>query len=424
MTTPTLKGSIQVPGDKPISHRAIIFGAIAEGDTHVKNFLRSNDCLATLQAFRQMGVSIDEQGGELIVHGVGLNGLSASSADLNMQNSGTSTRLLAGLLAGQDFKSRMIGDASLSKRPMDRVIAPLTQMGAELAATEGHLPMTVKGQALHGINYRLPVASAQVKSAILLAALTAEDETVIEEPLPCRDHSERMLALFSPESIEQTGDKIHIRPGYPLKGQEVLVPSDISSAAFFLVAGAIVPGSKITIESVGMNPTRTGIIKLLEQMDADLTIDSIDTAGEPMANLTIQAGPLKPFNITEEDIPALVDEVPILALLAARADGVSTISGAAELRVKESDRLAAIATEFKNLGIQIEEKPDGLIITGSTEPLHVADKQLESYGDHRIAMTLKVASLLTDQAVNIRDEDCMAVSYPNFTKDLNQLLRK
>lgn len=424
MSNPSLQGSIQVPGDKSVSHRSIIFGAIAEGDTHVKNFLRSNDCLATLQAFRQMGVTVDEKYGELIVHGVGLNGLSASSADLDMQNSGTSTRLLAGLLAGQDFTSHMVGDASLSKRPMGRVITPLTEMGAELSATEGHLPMTVKGQALHGINYRLPVASAQVKSAILLAALTAKGKTVIEEPLPSRDHSERMLALFSPESIERTGDKIHIRPGYPLKGQEVIVPSDISSAAFFLVAGAIVPGSKVTIESVGMNPTRTGIIKVLEQMGADLTIDSIETAGEPMANLTIQAGPLKPFNITEKDIPALVDEVPILALLAARANGVSTISGAAELRVKESDRLAAIATEFKKLGIQIEEKPDGLIITGSTEPLQVEDKQLESYGDHRIAMTLKVASLLTDQAVNIQDEECMAVSYPDFTKDLNQLLRK
>ncbi|MBS9335393.1 3-phosphoshikimate 1-carboxyvinyltransferase [Fructobacillus sp. M1-13] len=423
MTTPTLKGTIQVPGDKSISHRAIIFGSIAEGQTTVSNFLRSNDCLATLQAFRQMGVHIKEDGNSLTIDGVGMLGLQESQEPLDMQNSGTSTRLMAGLLAGQHFDSHMVGDASLSKRPMGRVITPLSEMNGTLVATDGHLPMDIYGEVLHGIHYRLPIASAQVKSAIILAALTAQSDTTIEEPLPSRDHSETMLKLFSPESIDKEDGLITIHPDHPLKAQHVEVPADISSAAFFLVAGAIVPGSEITIERVGLNPTRDGIIRVLEQMGADLTIDRIDQPGEPMANLTIKAGPLKTFHIEEADIPALVDEVPILALLATAVDGVSTISGAAELRVKESDRLAAIASELGKLGASIEEKPDGLIITGG-KPLTVQDEQVDSFGDHRIAMTLKVASLLLDKEITIKDEDCMAVSYPTFSTDLNTLIRK
>lgn len=423
MTTPVLKGTIQVPGDKSISHRSIIFGAIAEGQTTVKNFLRSNDCLATLQAFRQMGVQIDDEDDQLTIHGVGMLGLQESSAPLDMQNSGTSTRLLAGLLAGQHFDSHMVGDASLSKRPMGRVIDPLSEMNGTLIADDGHLPMDIYGEVLHGIHYRMPITSAQVKSAIILAALTAQSDTTIEEPLPSRDHSETMLKLFSPESINKEKGLITIHPGHPLTGQNIEVPADISSAAFFLIAGAIVPGSEITIEKVGLNPTRDGVVRILQQMGADLSINRIDQPGEPMANLTIKAGPLKPFHIEAADIPALVDEVPALALLATAADGVSTISGAEELRVKESDRLAVITSELRKLGASIEEKPDGLIITGG-HPLQVQDDNLNSFGDHRIAMTLKVVSLLVDQAVNIKDEDCMAVSYPTFTTDLNALIKE
>ncbi|MBS9337847.1 3-phosphoshikimate 1-carboxyvinyltransferase [Fructobacillus parabroussonetiae] len=423
MTIPTLQGTIQVPGDKSISHRAIIFGAIAEGKTTVSNFLRSNDCLATLQAFRQMGVHIEEEGKHLIIDGVGMQGLKESQEPLNMQNSGTSTRLLAGLLAGQLFDSQLLGDASLSKRPMGRVITPLSQMNGRMMATDGHLPMVINGEVLHGIHYRLPIASAQVKSAIILAALTAQSDTTIEEPLPSRDHSEKMLKLFSPESIDKKNHLITIHPGHPLTGQQIEVPADISSAAFFLVAAAIVPGSEVTIERVGLNPTRDGIIRVLQEMGADLTIEGIDQPGEPMANLTVKAGPLKPFHIKEADIPALVDEIPVLALLATAADGVSTISGAQELRVKESDRLTAIRSELGKLGAAIEEKPDGLIITGG-RPLQVQNAALDSFGDHRIAMTLQVASLLVDQTVTIKDADCMAVSYPTFTSDLHTLIKE
>ncbi|MGQ2226370.1 3-phosphoshikimate 1-carboxyvinyltransferase [Fructobacillus fructosus] len=423
MAIPILKGTIQVPGDKSISHRSIIFGAIAEGQTTVKNFLRSNDCLATLEAFRQMGIHIEENVNNLTIDGVGLLGLQASSKPLDMQNSGTSTRLLAGLLAGQHFDSQLIGDASLSKRPMGRVIDPLSEMNGILLAEDGHLPMTIHGEVLHGIHYRMPIASAQVKSAIILAALTAQSETTIEEPLPSRDHSETMLKFFSPESIEKTGQTITIHPGHPLQGQQIEVPADISSAAFFLVAGAILPGSKITIEKVGLNPTRDGIVRILQQMGADLTIDRIDQPGEPMANLTIKAGPLEPFHIEAADIPALVDEVPALALLATAAEGVSTISGAEELRVKESDRLAVITSELGKLGADIEEKPDGLLITGG-KPLRVQNPDLDSFGDHRIAMTLKIASLLVDKPVTIKDDDCMAVSYPAFVNDLTTLIKE
>lgn len=418
-----LTGRITVPGDKSISHRSIIFAAISTGVTTIDNFLKSADCLSTMQAFKDLGVKIDERDGQVVVTGVGLKGLTQSSQPLDMGNSGTSTRLITGLLAGQDFDSKLVGDASLSKRPMARVTDPLSQMGADFTSTENHLPLTVFGRPLHGIHYRLPVASAQVKSAIILAALQATGDTVIEEPTASRDHTERMLAAFSPASIDREDHKITIHPGHPLTAQHVTVPGDISSAAFWLVAGAIVPGSSITIENVGINPTRTGILSVLKQMGAQLSIPERSQANEETessADITITASALKPFEIGAEEIPALVDEVPLLALLAARADGVSRITGAEELRFKESDRLAVVAEEFRKLGIAIEELPDGFVIDGR-KSWQVQNTDLDSHQDHRIAMTLKIASLLIPENVTIRDFDAVNISYPSFLADLQRL---
>ncbi|NLS37388.1 3-phosphoshikimate 1-carboxyvinyltransferase [Fructobacillus tropaeoli] len=418
-----LTGRITVPGDKSISHRSIIFAAISTGVTTIDNFLKSADCLSTMQAFKDLGVKIDERDGQVVVTGVGLKGLTQSNQPLDMGNSGTSTRLITGLLAGQDFDSTLVGDASLSKRPMARVTDPLSQMGANFTSTENHLPLTVFGRPLHGIHYRLPVASAQVKSAIILAALQSTGDTVIEEPTASRDHTERMLAAFSPASIDREDHKITIHPGHPLTAQHVTVPGDISSAAFWLVAGAIVPGSSITIENVGINQTRTGILSVLKQMGAQLAIQERPQANEetePSADITITASALKPFEIGSEEIPALVDEVPLLALLAARADGVSRITGAEELRFKESDRLAVVAEEFHKLGIAIEELPDGFVIDGR-QSWQVQNTDLDSHQDHRIAMTLKIASLLVPEDVTIRDFDAVNISYPSFLADLQRL---
>ncbi|CAK1224435.1 5-enolpyruvylshikimate-3-phosphate synthase (AroA) [Fructobacillus tropaeoli] len=418
-----LTGRITVPGDKSISHRSIIFAAISTGVTTIDNFLKSADCLSTMQAFKDLGVKIDERDGQVVVTGVGLKGLTQSNQPLDMGNSGTSTRLITGLLAGQDFDSKLVGDSSLSKRPMARVTDPLSQMGADFTSTENHLPLTVFGRPLHGIHYRLPVASAQVKSAIILAALQATGDTVIEEPTASRDHTERMLAAFSPASIDHEDHKITIHPGHPLTAQHVTVPGDISSAAFWLVAGAIVPGSSITIENVGINQTRTGILSVLKQMGAQLSIQERPQANEetePSADITITASALKPFEIGAEEIPALVDEVPLLALLAARAEGVSRITGAEELRFKESDRLAVVAEEFRKLGIAIEELPDGFVIDGR-KSWQVQNTDLDSHQDHRIAMTLKIASLLVPEDVTIRDFDAVNISYPSFLADLQRL---
>ncbi|CAK1251989.1 3-phosphoshikimate 1-carboxyvinyltransferase [Fructobacillus tropaeoli] len=418
-----LTGRITVPGDKSISHRSIIFAAISTGVTTIDNFLKSADCLSTMQAFKDLGVKIDERDGQVVVTGVGLKGLTQSNQPLDMGNSGTSTRLITGLLAGQHFDSTLVGDASLSKRPMARVTDPISQMRADFTSTENHLPLTVFGRPLHGIHYRLPVASAQVKSAIILAALQATGDTVIEEPTASRDHTERMLAAFSPASIDREDHKITIHPGHPLTAQHVTVPGDISSAAFWLVAVAIVPGSSITIENVGINQTRTGILSVLKQMGAQLAIQERPQANEetePSADITITASALKPFEIGAEEIPALVDEVPLLALLAARADGVSRITGAEELRFKESDRLAVVAEEFHKLGIAIEELPDGFVIDGR-KSWQVQNTDLDSHQDHRIAMTLKIASLLVPEDVTIRDFDAVNISYPSFLADLQRL---
>ncbi|GAO99526.1 3-phosphoshikimate 1-carboxyvinyltransferase [Fructobacillus ficulneus] len=415
-----LRGTITIPGDKSISHRSIIFGAISSGTTTVSHFLKSADCLSTMQVFRDLGVNIQEDDDQVQIKGLGLTGLQEPTVDLDMGNSGTSTRLISGLLAGQPFASRMVGDASLSKRPMGRVIDPLTEMGATFDSDDRHLPMTVHGGHLQGMRYRLPVASAQVKSAVILAALQAEGPTVIEEPSPSRDHTERMLQTFSPQSISRTAHEITITPGQPFAGQAIIVPGDISSAAFWLVAGAIVPGSEITIKNVGINPTRTGILNVLDRMGAQVTQTNHQDQVEPSADLTVTFSDLQPFEVGAEEIPGLVDEVPLLALLAARANGISKITGAEELRFKESDRLQVVTQEFKKLGIQIEELPDGLVIDGR-QPWHLEDANLDSHDDHRIAMTLKIASLLVDKPVNIKNFEAVNISYPTFMTDLEHL---
>ncbi|MHA8262662.1 3-phosphoshikimate 1-carboxyvinyltransferase [Lactobacillaceae bacterium Melli_B3] len=420
LTTNGLHGTINIPGDKSISHRSIILGAISNGKTTVKHFLKSADCHSTMHAFEAMGVKIETTADQVTIHGNGITSLHAASGQLDMGNSGTTTRLISGLLAGQPFDSELFGDASLSKRPMKRIIAPLTEMGATIDSHEDKLPMTIHGGSLHGIEYHLPVASAQVKSAIILAALQADGDTTIIESTKSRDHTERMLTAFSPNSIELGDHQITIHPHQSFTAQSITVPGDISSAAFWLVAGALVPNSKITVKNVGINPTRTGILNVLKRMGAKLSLANQSDAAEPSADITVAAGPLKAFTVGADEIPGLIDEVPLLALLAAKADGTSKITGAEELRFKESDRLHVIATEFQKLGIAIEELPDGLIIDG-TKPWHVNDSQLDSHLDHRIAMTLKIASLLVDAPVTIKNFDCINISYPTFNNDLEQL---
>ncbi|MEJ6401114.1 3-phosphoshikimate 1-carboxyvinyltransferase [Nicoliella lavandulae] len=415
-----LIGTIAVPGDKSISHRSIMFGAISNGETVINNFLESADCLTTMNAFRQLGVKIETVDNQVHVHGKGIDHLVAPSEPLNMGNSGTTTRLISGILASRPFETTLVGDASLSKRPMQRIIEPLTQMGAHFQSTDGHLPLTITGGQLTGIDYHMPIASAQVKSAIILAALSANQPTTIVEDTKSRDHTEAMLAQFSPQSITVHGNQIIIQPHHPLVGQTINVPGDISSAAFFLVAAAIIPESNITITNVGINPTRTGILSVLKRAGANINLTNQSQTGELSADISITATPLKPFTITAAEIPGLVDEVPLLALLAARANGISRITGAQELRLKESDRIKAITTEFKKLGIAIEELPDGFVIDGR-EPWHVVDPHLDSYHDHRIAMTLKIAALLVKTPVTINDEECINISYPTFNTDLAKL---
>ncbi|ANZ64852.1 3-phosphoshikimate 1-carboxyvinyltransferase [Secundilactobacillus paracollinoides] len=419
-----LHGTLVVPGDKSISHRGIMLGAISEGTTHLSHFLTSADCLSTLAAFQQLGVQIERDDQEVTIHGVGLHGLQASAQPLDMGNSGTTTRLISGLLAGRSFTSTLIGDASLSKRPMKRVSVPLGEMGAQIATTDGHLPMTITGSQLHSVTYQLQVASAQVKSALILAALQADQPSTFVEQLPTRDHTERMLTQFGGDITTATdGVTITVQPQPHLTGQTMTVPGDMSSAAFFMVAASLVPNSKITLKDVGLNKTRTGLLDILQRMGGNVTIDAEPTDGEPIGDLTIETADLHPITIGAAEIPAVIDELPLVALLAAKADGVSRITGAEELRVKETDRIAAIVQEFKKLGINIEELPDGFVIDGRT-PWHVTDTQLGAHDDHRIGMVLGVAGLLVDQPLELAGADSVRISYPEFFDDLDTLLPK
>ena len=421
-----LSGRVTVPGDKSISHRALLFGAIAEGTTTIEGLLPAEDPISTAACLRAMGAEISpiESGAVIQVKGVGLDGLEEPSEVLDCGNSGTTMRLMLGLLAGREGRHFVLsGDASLRRRPMQRVGQPLALMGAEVRGRDGgnYAPLAVQGRKLHGAVVGTPVASAQVKSALLLAALTASGPSTVIEPAHSRDHSERMLRAFGAdlEVGGEMGRHISVRPGATLTGQHVVVPGDISSAAFWLVAGALIPGAEISIENVGLNPTRTGVLDILEQMEARIEVlNQRDVAGEPVGDLRVHHGPLKAFQFGEEIMPRLVDEVPILAVAACFCDGISRISGASELRVKETDRLAVMARQLKAMGASIEEQPDGLIIHGGQSLRGAA---LDSETDHRVAMSLAVAAMLADGDSTLERSDAAAVSYPTFWSDLERL---
>ena len=425
----SFQGKFSVPGDKSVSHRSIMFGAIAEGTTHVTGFLEGEDALATLQAFRDMGVSIEgPKNGEVTIHGVGVNGLKAPASALYMGNSGTSMRLLSGMLSAQKFDSVMTGDASLSKRPMERIAKPLREMGAQIQTTgeRGTPPVSITGnQALQGIHYDLPMASAQVKSGILLAGLWAAGETSVTEPEPTRDHTERMLRAFGYD-VKTEGNRISLQGGGMLVGTEIQVPSDISSAAFFMVGAAITEGSDVTLEAVGINPTRTGVIEILKQMGADITVENERIAGgEPIADIRIQGTrTLKGIHMPEDQVPLAIDEFPALFIAAACAEGQTVLTGAAELRVKESDRIQVMADGLKTMGIDCTPTDDGIIIEGKGHSGEwgaiFTGGEIESHHDHRIAMSFSMAGLRTSGEIKIIGTETVATSFPTFTQLNNQ----
>ena len=416
-----LRGTIRVPGDKSISHRSIIFGSIATGETKVYGILRGEDVLSTIQVFQDLGVFIQDDGDVIRIQGVGFHGLQAPTAPLDMGNSGTSIRLISGVLAGQDFSVTMFGDDSLSKRPMDRVAIPLRQMGVEIAG-QGERdcpPLHEKGtHQLHPIHYHLPVASAQVKSALIFAALQAEGESTIIEKEKTRDRAEDTIRQFGGE-IQVDGKIIRIKGGQEFQGQTVIVPGDISSAAFWLVAGLILPESVIKIENVGINQTRTGILDVIQEMGGDLTVEDREEKAVS-ASLTVKSSSLKGIRIDGELIPRLIDELPIIALLATQAKGQTVIADAEELRVKETDRIQVVADSLNAMGANIVPTEDGMIITGPT-PLHGAD--LETFGDHRIGMMAAIAALLVSEGNVVLDRaEAINTSYPSFFEDLETLL--
>lgn len=416
-----LRGTIRVPGDKSISHRSIIFGSLATGETKVYDILRGEDVLSTIQVFRDLGVSIQDDGDVIRIQGVGFQGLQAPTAPLDMGNSGTSIRLISGVLAGQDFSVTMVGDDSLSKRPMDRVAIPLRQMGVEIAG-QGERdcpPLHEKGtHQLQPIHYRLPVASAQVKSALIFAAIQAEGKSTIIEKEKTRDHTEDMIRQFGGE-IQVDGKTIRIQGGQEFQGQTVIVPGDISSAAFWLVAGLILPDSVIKIENVGINQTRTGILDVIQEMGGDLTIEDRDEKAVS-ASLTVKTSSLKGIRIDGKLIPRLIDELPIIALLATQANGQTVIADAEELRVKETDRIQVVADSLNAMGATVVPTEDGMVITGPT-PLHGAD--LETFGDHRIGMMAAIAALLVSEGNVMLDRaEAINTSYPSFFEDLETLL--
>ena len=422
----SLKGRVQVPGDKSISHRSLLFGAIAEGTTTIEGLLPAEDPLSTAACLRAMGVEVSpiEAGQTVVVRGVGLDGFQEPESVLDCGNSGTTMRLMLGLLAGRSGRHFVLtGDDSLRRRPMKRVGGPLAEMGASIAGRSGGnlAPLAIQGCQLRGITIRTPVASAQVKSAILLAALTAEGPTTVIEPVQSRDHSERMLRAFGAQlTVGGAGDtEVTVVPGSRLQGQSVVVPGDISSAAFWLVAGAITPGADLTVENVGLNPSRTGILDVLEQMGARIQVlNQRDVAGEPVGDLRVTHGPLKAFEIGAELIPRLVDEIPVLAVAACCAEGISRVTGAEELRVKETDRLAVMARQLGAMGAQIEEFADGMSIQGGVQ---LRGAEVDSETDHRVAMSLAVAAQIATGSTQLHRPEAAAVSYPTFWDDLERL---
>lgn len=415
-----LRGEIVIPGDKSISHRSVMFGAISQGVTEVTHFLKSADCLSTISCFRKMGIAIEEENGVLCIHGRGLHGLTAPTEILNTGNSGTTTRLISGILAGQAFTSHLIGDASICRRPMGRIIRPLSLMGADITSDLGNdcAPLTINGRQLKAIQYLSPVASAQVKSCILLAGLYADGPVSVTEPALSRNHTELMLSSFGAK-VSCNGTTATIEPNPVLTGQKVKVPGDISSAAYFIAAALMVPGSEVLIRNVGINPTRDGILRAAKAMGGKIDLLNVtEEAGEKTADLLVKASELHGTVIEGDMIPTLIDEIPILAVLAACADGKTIIRNAGELKVKESNRLDIMVDSLSAMGADITGTDDGMIIRGG-KPLHGAC--IDSHLDHRIAMSFAIASLVSDGTVSIANADCVNISYPEFYQDLQSL---
>jgi 3-phosphoshikimate 1-carboxyvinyltransferase len=408
-----IRGEITVPGDKSISHRSIMLGSIARGTTTVRGFLRGEDNLSTLNAFRAMGIEITDDGGTLRIEGKGLHGLSEPEDVLDCGNSGTSMRLITGLLAGQRFFSVLTGDRYLRRRPMGRVIEPLSRMGGCIFGRAGgdRAPLAIVGSELSGIVHESRVASAQVKSALLLAGLYASGETEVREPHLSRDHSERMLLHFGAD-LESFPGGVRLRGCRELEGRDIVVPGDISSAAFFLVAATVVPGSELLIRGVGVNPTRTGILDILKEMGADVSVLNLsDALGEPVADLLVRSARLKGIEIGGDLVPRAIDEFPVICVAASVAEGRTVIRGARELRVKESDRISSIAENLRKAGVEVVETEDGMVITGRER---LAASVTDSRGDHRIAMSMMVAGLAADGAGEVLDTECIATSFPDF----------
>jgi 3-phosphoshikimate 1-carboxyvinyltransferase len=420
----SLSGTIEIPGDKSISHRAVMFGAIANGKTEISNFLMGADCLSTVACFQKMGVLIDIQDGIVTVEGNGMDGLKEPSAILDVGNSGTTTRLMMGILAGSSIHSCIIGDESIAKRPMARVTKPLRMMGAKIDGRENgqYTPLAIRGGELKGIKYESPVASAQVKSAILLAGLnTNQEETTVIEPHKSRDHTERMLRAFGVE-VKEDETSATVRGGQTLSATNIFVPGDISSAAFFLVAGAIVPNSEIILKNVGINPTRTGILDVLRMMGASIEIiPHKEQVFEPIADIVIKTSTLKGTTISGDLIPKLIDEIPVIALLATQAEGETIIKDASELKVKETNRIDTVVGELSKIGATIKATDDGMIITGKTNL--VGNAIVSSHGDHRIGMMLAIASCITQEPINLLDAKAIDVSYPTFFEHLSLLTK-
>lgn len=415
-----LKGELKVPGDKSISHRGVMLGSLAQGTTAVTNFLEGADCLSTINCFRSMGIDISRTEKEILIHGKGLHGLSAPSSCLDVGNSGTTMRLLSGILAGQRFSSELTGDASIRKRPMTRVIAPLSLMGGcvESLSGNGLAPLRITGRPLKGMHYQSPVSSAQVKSCVLLAGLYADGQTSVTEPFLSRNHSELMLRSFGAK-ISSKGTTATVEPEPILIGQKVEVPGDISSAAYFIAAALLIPGSELLIQNVGINPTRDGILKVCASMGAKIEIlNSHTCCGEEVADLLVRHSSLKGTVIEGALIPTLIDELPVLSVLAAFAEGTTIIRDAQELKVKESNRLDIMVHHLTAMGADVEPTEDGMIITGG-KPLHGG--VLDSYLDHRIAMAFAVAGMAAEGETEITRADCVDISYPDFYKDLEKL---
>lgn len=414
-------GEVTIPGDKSISHRAVMFGSLAEGTTEITNFLQGADCLSTIDCFRKMGISIDNTPERILIHGKGLHGLNAPATVLDAGNSGTTTRLISGILAAQPFETTLTGDASIQKRPMRRIMEPLSMMGAKIISVKGNdcAPLQITGSRLHGIHYQSKVASAQVKSSILLAGLYADGETSVTEPTISRNHSEIMLRYFGAD-IHTEGKTAIIRPEPKLTGQEINVPGDISSAAYFIAAGLLIPGAEVLIKNVGINPTRDGILKVAQAMGGNITYLNKKEDGEPTANLLVKHSSLHGITIEGDIIPTLIDELPIINIMAACAEGTTIIKDAAELKVKESNRIDVMVQYLSAMGCDITGTDDGMIIHGG-KPLH--GTIVDSHLDHRIAMSFAIAALVADGETTIQGSDVVTISYPAFYEDLERLTK-